>query len=56
MRTSLTVDIYKQPRLQALRARLRVLMARGHDDQASICVDLILDLLGLRAFNLGESP
>lgn len=56
MRTSLTVDIYKQPRLQALRARLRKLIARGDDAQASQCADLILDLIGLRPFRLEDCP
>jgi hypothetical protein len=48
----LTVDAYKIPRLRALEQRLRVLVRRGDHDQASVCSDLILDLLGLRSFRL----
>lgn len=51
----LTLDAYKLPRLKALRSRLRTLLARGDETGASICADLILDLIGLRTFKLGGS-
>ncbi len=48
--TLLTVDAYKLPRLKALLARLRTLLAGGDHVAASTCADLILDLIGLRTF------
>ncbi len=50
----LTVDVYKLPRLRALRQRLRTLMQRGDIEQASKCSDLILELSGLRPCRLED--
>ena len=54
--TLLTVDASKLPRLRALRDRLCALIACGDHVAASTCADLILDLIGLRAFYLGDCP
>ena len=51
----LTVDITKLPRLRALESELRRCVKRGDDERASRCADLILDLLGLRPFVLGDT-
>ncbi|MEY2855650.1 MAG: hypothetical protein RL030_2782 [Pseudomonadota bacterium] len=44
------LNIRHADRLRALRDRLRILAKRGEWDQASVCADLILDLLGLRPY------
>jgi hypothetical protein len=49
------LDITKLPRLRALESELRRCVRRGDDERASRCADLILDLLGLRPFELGET-
>lgn len=50
--TTITVDMVKASRLRALRSRLDTLITLGDWDGASICADLILELIGLRSFAL----
>lgn len=42
------VDAWKMPRVRALESQLRGLRREGNHDRASVCADLILELVGLR--------
>ncbi len=50
----LALDVGRASRLRSLRDRLRTLVNRGDWEGASRCADLILELVGLRPFKLGE--
>ena len=54
--SDINLSIRHADRLRALRDRLRVLTKRGQWDDASICADLILDLLGLRPYPWESRP